>query len=167
MIHLEMAPQVIRFREQPITTRLRVNGRACRYTPDIYAEQEDGLFVYEVKPEKDLAEYAELFDAAHQFFGEHGYNFVVVTDTQLKQEPLLTNRRLLLRYASHPIVGKAFDLGKAFLLASGGCSVSALAEAVRPHGGGLGMVYALIARGYVSAPIEEKLLTIHTLITWR
>lgn len=167
MIDLEVDPQVIRFKEQPITVKLKLRDRTCRYTPDIYAEQDGGRFIYEVKPEKVLDKYADLFDAAHQLFAENGYQYVVVTDKQLKKEPQFTNRRLLWRYTAYPIINKAFDAARAFLLASGGCSVGALAEVLHLHGGSLETVYALIARGFASAVVADKLLTTNTIIKWR
>lgn len=167
MVHLELNSTVLRFREQPITTHFPVMGRTTKYTPDIYAEQDDGLFVYEVKPKEDLVDYAELFEAAGEFFSDHGYNFRVVTEDDIRIEPLLTNRQLLLRYSGHPIPPKAFDAARAILVTTGGCPLGDLADALQMHGGGLGVAYSLIARGFVSARIDQSLLTIHSIVSWR
>ncbi|WP_341703643.1 TnsA endonuclease N-terminal domain-containing protein [Ferrovibrio sp.] len=166
MIRLELDPRVLRFREQPVSVQLPIQGRSQKYTPDIYAEQSDGLFVYEVKPEAELEEHAALFAAAEEFFGSHGYRYVVVTDKELRQEPLLTNLKLLLKYAAYPIASRAFDAARAVLVSTGGCPVGRLADALELHGGGLATVYAMVARGFISVPLRDKLLCTNSLATW-
>lgn len=100
MMRLEVDPNVLRFREQPAKLKFAVSGKMQTYYPDIYAEQTDGLYVYEVKPEDKLKENEARFAAAREYLAEHGYNFVVVTDKELKREPELPNYRLLFKYAS-------------------------------------------------------------------
>lgn len=167
MTHLEADHSVLRFREQPITTRLRVGGKMQRYTPDIYAEQVNGLFVYEVKPEKKLRKYSELFEAAKEFFESHGYTYSVVTESEIHIEPLLANRKFLNSYARHRIGDRAVPAAKAILLTTGGCPIGKLAELLRVAGESIATVYALIAGGYISAPISAAPIGPNSMVTWR
>lgn len=166
MMRLEVDPKVLRFREQPAKLKFAVSGKMQTYYPDIYAEQTDGLYVYEVKPENKLKENEARFAAAREYLAEHGYNFVVVTDKELKREPELPNYRLLFKYASYPIAPKVFDAARSILLATGGCSIGRLADAIQLHGGSLHSVYSLIARGYAAASISTLLCT-NSIVVWR
>ncbi|MCW0234275.1 MAG: hypothetical protein OJJ21_11815 [Ferrovibrio sp.] len=166
MIQLETDPLVLRFREQPGTFALEVNGETRRYTPDIYAEEAAGPCVYEVKPDDDLEDNEDLFRAAADFFECHGYRFVVAKQSAIQKQPQLRNKEILLRYAAHPIAPQTATAARAILLATGGCPFGQLVDALKMYGGTRGTIYGLMYRGLISADFEHKDLTDSTMVRW-
>ncbi|MCJ9430022.1 TnsA endonuclease N-terminal domain-containing protein [Kordiimonas marina] len=98
MYQLELDPNVISFREQPITMQVTVNGKAHRYTPDLEVMTKRGKVIEEIKPAQRVAEYAELFDAVSRAFEDAGIPFVVITDTEIRRRPYMDNVSYLLRF---------------------------------------------------------------------
>lgn len=103
---LEFDSSVLRFREQPATVSIRYRGKWHRYTPDLAAERRDGITIYEVKPRRRAvrSEMQDVFDAAQEHFSEQGYRYQVVTEEDIRREPLFGNIKMLLRYAGHSLM---------------------------------------------------------------
>jgi hypothetical protein len=97
--HFEFSAQIASYQEQPEKTEFWVEGKRQIYFPDFELMMVDGEVVYvEVKPEaklKDPVLKKRLEDIA-EHYRQRGYRFVVLTDKQLKQEPLLGNLKQLI-----------------------------------------------------------------------
>ncbi|WP_370153695.1 TnsA endonuclease N-terminal domain-containing protein [Ferrovibrio sp.] len=164
--HLEFEDRVLRFREQPVTVQLQAAGKSLRYTPDFYVEQRNGNFLYEVKPAKRVSKYEAVFAAAANHFGQLGYQYRVVTDVDIKVEPLLSNRKILLRYRCHGIEEHKFDLVKRTLTSSGELSAEELGHMLDSDLPDIATIYSLLARGYLAADLAVAPITPDMLLTW-
>ena len=71
------------------------------YTPDFLEETEevDEKAVVEVKLEKRVAKYADLFDRAAEYLLPRNYKFYVLTEKHLRRDGIEERVRLLRRYA--------------------------------------------------------------------
>src|SRR5260370_2053375 len=79
--------------EQPLQMRYSHDGKTHRYTPDLEVHRTSKKQIVEVKP-KDKVESGErdfLFRTAAAICDPEGYEFIVVTDEQIRQQPKLTN----------------------------------------------------------------------------
>ncbi|GAB4192784.1 MAG: hypothetical protein OHK0022_07150 [Roseiflexaceae bacterium] len=102
LFFLEYDPTVLRYAMQPMEiTGTDAGGKTRHYTPDVLVERASSKTLVECKP-------AALLDAPHTHqqiaLGEHwatanGYDFVVITDVDLRTGHRLSNLQLLWRYA--------------------------------------------------------------------
>lgn len=85
------------FQEQPFTIIYEVNGQRHRHTPDVLLLFRGRKIVYEVKAADDI-NLCDAYKRAHTLkadLGTLGYEYHVVTDTVIRQEPWLQNAKQL------------------------------------------------------------------------
>lgn len=157
---LEFDSSVLRFREQPATVSIRYRGKWHRYTPDLAAERRDGITIYEVKPRRRAvrSEMQDVFDAAQEHFSEQGYRYQVVTEDDIRREPLFGNIKMLLRYAGHPLMDDVVSRAQDWLRFHGPISIAEFAEHFDGDNQGLLLAYALIAQRFANAPIHTVVI---------
>jgi hypothetical protein len=92
----EASPAVVKYTDQPETTRYPDGSRLRRYTPDFEVCLRDGnSMLIEVKP-KENAEKPDIrhkLDAAADFYARGGRTLHVLTDEHIGVEPRLSNLR--------------------------------------------------------------------------
>jgi len=91
--------------EQPLKIRFGDNGRTCAYTPDFEVHRQSKKQIVEVKAKKqvDSGEWDSLFSTATFICEQEGYEFSVITDEFIRQQPRLENVKTLWKYARTPI----------------------------------------------------------------
>ena len=91
--------------EQPLKIRFRDNGRTCSYTPDFEVHRQSKKQIIEVKTKNqvDSGNWDALFSTATFICEQEGYEFTVVTDEFIRQQPRLDNVKTLWKYARTPI----------------------------------------------------------------
>ena len=94
--------------EQPLKIRFGDNGRTCSYTPDFEVHRQSKKQIIEVKAKKqvDSGDWDSLFSTATFICEQEGYEFTVVTDEFIRQQPRLDNVKTLWKYARTPIQAK-------------------------------------------------------------
>lgn len=101
---LDYDANVMDFTEQPLTIPINISGRRQQYTPDflvnIYAEST----LLEVKPIRFVEEFENSIkcEFIKDYCKEHGWNYHIVTERDIRRRPLLENVKLLTQYARHP-----------------------------------------------------------------
>jgi hypothetical protein len=91
--------------EQPLKIRYGDNGRTRSYTPDFEVHRQSKKQIVEVKTKDqvDSGEWDALFSTASSICEKEGYEFTVVTDEFIRQQPRLDNVKTLWKYARTPI----------------------------------------------------------------
>jgi hypothetical protein len=104
---LEFDRRVLVYQEQPLSVKLRVDGRPRKYTPDLLIRRADSYDIIEVKPADTAGkpEWQALFGAAREHFAGLGANFCVVTDAEIRVQPRLANIVMLLRHQRTTVDG--------------------------------------------------------------
>jgi hypothetical protein len=164
--HLEFDPVVFRFREQPITVELPNCGFGRRYTPDFYVERREGRFIYEVKPAKQVqsGELDELFEAARDFFSEHGIHYEVVTEVDLREQPFLHNIKLLLKYSGIRLLDQTVASAKSIVRRHGAMPLWAVAECLPTQDDQLLAAFSLVSHGHLTADLRAEKLTARSIV---
>lgn len=103
---LEFDPSVTSYEEQPLVIAGEVDGLNIKYTPDCLATCEDGSqIIYEVKFQCDLdsddGEIARRFRLAEAYAVQHGAEFKVVTEKEIR-DARLDNLKFIYRFTSPP-----------------------------------------------------------------
>ncbi len=94
----EFSPDVVCYREQPISVYFECDGQMRRYTPDFELQFQDGRSIYlEVKPLAKLlnADLKRRFQQIARFWELNGRQFGVITDVELCHPTLQLNLKLL------------------------------------------------------------------------
>ena len=91
--------------EQPLKIRYGDNGRTRSYTPDFEVHRQSKKQIVEVKTKEqvDSGEWDSLFSTASSICEDEGYEFTVITDEFIRQQPRLDNVKKLWKYSRTPI----------------------------------------------------------------
>ena len=151
---------------QPQTFEIDVNGRICRYTPDVQYVRRDGTVGYREFKE-DLAnlppELTSKLDAAARFFRRQGYEFSIRTADEIRSGFKIRNLKLLYRYQQWPVNGSLKAVLSEFL-EQGPQELHDL----HTHCGreAVGSIYKLIWDRWLGADLDSALLCSGTRV-WR
>ncbi|MEZ7860844.1 MAG: Tn7 transposase TnsA N-terminal domain-containing protein [Aeromonadaceae bacterium] len=157
--HLEYSPAVKAFEAQPEGFYYAFEGRDCPYTPDFrVVDQQGNASLIEVKPSDKVAdpEFLQRFPIKQQKAFELSSPLKLVTERQIRIDPILGNLKLLHRYSGFQsftplhmqLLGLVKDLGRVSLARLSG-STGAPPEDV------LATALSLIARGLIHSDLTE------------
>jgi hypothetical protein len=101
MYLLDYDRDVSYWHEQPLRIRFTHGGKVHRYTPDLEVHRVSQKQLIEVKPKHQVesGKWDVLFRAASSVCEQEGYEFLVLTDEMIRQQPRLENVKLLWKYA--------------------------------------------------------------------
>lgn len=154
---LEFDREVRFYEEQPRRITYMRDGKQHYYTPDFMVKRNDTEQFVEVKLEEKVKKqkYEVLFREISWLCQEEGSEFVVVTDKMIRVEPMLSNVKMLYRYARTPIHLRYQLLCQEFLRSKLTATVIELSEffATKQVENEKHIVYALIYWGYLEADL--------------
>lgn len=134
---LEVLPWVVRYEHQPFTaTAAFTDGRHHDYTPDFQVLGAAVRLIIECKPAKKVGTDAVRQQVAigRAWAAENGYQFLLVTEEQLRAGAFLENARLLRRYARQTVPAPLLRaLGAILGNRPGGVPLGSLAEQLATH----------------------------------
>jgi len=98
---LEFDPEVISYREQAIRITYMFEGKLRRYTADFLVMRKAKKQIIEVKPKDKVfkGNNQQRFRIIGRICRARGYEFKIVTDDEIRNQPLLDNIKLLWKYA--------------------------------------------------------------------
>ena len=96
---------VVSFQEQPRKIKYCLNGEPHTYTPDFFVSRRNKKQIIEVKPESKVwsKENTILFGIIETICHQADYEFLIVTDVEIRVQPRLDNIKLLWKYGRTPI----------------------------------------------------------------
>lgn len=150
--------------EQPERLDYKRDGKSRRYTPDFRITRNHQSRLVEIKPEEKLGEedVREKLQFVQSLYKERNEILVLVTDREIRQEPFLSNLKLLKRYRRRSLMG----IPGAQLASQIKHVLPASVDELSPLLGGHATVFALIAAGHLSCdlslPFEQALTNITT-----
>lgn len=105
MYFLEIDPLVKCYSSQPMSICYTMENSSRQYTPDLLVERISKTQILEVKPKDklELPENIQRFEHISKYFHSQGLEFAVVTDEMIRVKPLLSNIKLLYRYANSTV----------------------------------------------------------------
>lgn len=169
--HLEYSPAVKAFEAQPEGFYYTFEGRDCPYTPDFRVLNENGSVGYlEVKPSAKVLEsdFLQRFPFKQQRATELSCPLKLITERQIRIDPILGNLKLLHRYSGFqsftPLHMQLLGLVKYF----GRVSLARLSGSTgAPPGEVLATVLSLIARGFIHSDLAEHEMGFSTIVWMR
>ncbi|MGE6168600.1 Tn7 transposase TnsA N-terminal domain-containing protein [Aeromonas media] len=166
--HLEYSPSIKFYEAQPEGFYYEFAGRRCPYTPDFrVVDQNDCASFLEVKPSDKVADpdFLHRFPLKQQRAIELSSPLKLVTDKQIRIDPILGNLKLLHRYSGFQsftplhmqLLGLVQKLGRVSLLRLSD-SIDAPQEEV------LASALSLIARGIMQSDLTVQEIGISSFV---
>lgn len=159
-IHLlEIDPDVISYKEQPFKIRYGLDGEIHHYTPDFLVERPRKKQVVEVKNEEEAkkAENRAVFTRVARICQRDGYEFVVVTDRTIRQQPRLDNVKLLHKYSRTRVSHEHQIQAYAFFARRKESTLAELVSFFESKGAGKQVAYALIYWGVLWIDLSKRI----------
>ncbi len=105
MYLLEIDPDVLSYSSQPLKIIYTLDNRQRRYTPDFLVERRRQKQIIEIKSASQVNndKNRTLFQGLAPIIQKQGWEFLVITDEMIRQGSLLSNIKLLYRYALVPL----------------------------------------------------------------
>jgi len=161
MYLLDFDPQVTNWHEQPFKFHYVYNAATHLYTPDVEVHRDAKKQVVEVKSQQqvDSGEFETVFRAATSICQDQGYEYVVVTDRVIRQQPKLDNIKKLWKYARTPILPQHQLLCAEFFYTSQADDVEVgdLLAFFKSKGVAVQVVYALLFWGILTFDLMKSL----------
>jgi len=167
VLRCDFDDQVSLIQEQPERLDYRSDGKKRRYTADFRVTRNRISQLIEVKPEEKLGDPLVLakLNLVQSLYAENGETLEIVTDRDIRQEPLLSNLKLLKRYRRRDLMGFQGAQIVGDLRHVLPTTVDELASLIT---GGRATVLGLIAAGHLSCdldlPFEQAITHITTKI---
>lgn len=100
LYHLHQCPTIEGISGQPFRLPYVLDGRLRSYTPDFLVVGSYRQDVIEVKPQDKVnsTDFAHWHQAIEVALANRGFGFVVMTDTEIRRQPLLDNLKWLYRF---------------------------------------------------------------------
>lgn len=166
--HLEYCLDIDSFEAQPEGYHYEYHGKTLSYTPDfLVADRINGHRFIEVKPASKVisTEFRNKFAAKREAASDYGIELVLVTDRQIRVNPILNNLKLLHRYSGvrsfTPLHLKLLELVKS----TGAVKLESL---VRETGEEKGLVLshtlAWISKGELKVDLAESPLGFNSVV---
>lgn len=146
---VEADPEVTRICSQPFKIEYILDGKKHSYTPDYWVERRKKRnSVVEIKPSEYVDKFRELYEAVQIECAVKGWDYVVLTEKEIRFQPRLDNAKLLCRYSWNELPEEAALLIGPFLKAGQTRTLGELKSLFRQRGIPGTMVFTLM---YLSA----------------
>lgn len=152
MYLLEIDPQVLSYSSQPLKITYTLDNKKRQYTPDFLVERHDSRQIVEIKPASQLksASNSQKLPIIAQIFQQEGWEFVIITDAMIRREPLLSNIKLLYRYALIPLPLPILINCHKYFRNQPTLTLQEAENDLKPHGIGRGTLLKLIFTGLLA-----------------
>lgn len=158
--HLKFQANISSFEAQPLGYEYQSFGKTAKYTPDFkttdrHSDQEGRL---EIKAEKEVESrtFQEIFIHKQAAAEELNTPLNLLTESEIRKEPLLSNLKILYKYRTSALLGSEHYDILDFISSQGPIQINAIPEATslkKSHC--YRMIYDLLARGLL---VTEKSL---------
>lgn len=166
--HLEYSHDIISYEAQPEGFIYEFNGRPCPYTPDFKINHAVSEFQFlEIKPvgKTNDADFIERFKAKRVQATKNGISLILVTENQIRINPILYNLKLLHRYSGsrHLTSVQIFILSEIKKL--GKVSIQFLTNNIKSDEDNIfSLVLNLLAKGYLRTNITDNIFNMNTTV---
>ncbi|MFZ0748434.1 MAG: TnsA endonuclease N-terminal domain-containing protein [Pyrinomonadaceae bacterium] len=143
---------VLRYFGQGARIYYELDGRRRTYTADFVVHRETGRpQIVEVKLRRNITPWFEqLFRIITPMCDEAGYDFVVLTEIEIRIEPFLSNIKRQLYYSRTPIHPQHYLLCDEFFRTNGQSTLGHMVDFFAARNCGRSIVFALMHRGVIS-----------------
>lgn len=161
MYLLEIDPDVVFYSSQPLKISYTLNNQLRRYTPDFLVQRLSRQLIVEIKPEKRLNhdQNLQLFQAITNLGQSQGWEFIVITDKMIKQEPLLSNVKLLYRYVQIPLTLQNLIVCHQYFTNQHPIPFLTAQKHLQPQGISQAMLLKLIFLGFLETDLKNQLIS--------
>lgn len=166
--HLEYSHDISSYEAQPEGFIYQFNGSPCPYTPDFKINHSvNGFQFLEIKPlqKTNDPEFIERFKAKRAQSADNGIPLILVTEKQIRIDPILCNLKLLHRYSGSTRLTPI----QIFLLSEikklGKVSIRILVNRVKSKDCDIfSSILNLVSKGYIHSNITDNIFNMDTTV---
>lgn len=166
--HLEYSSTVKEFEAQPLGYYYEFEGRECPYTPDFRVEDHYGNASFiEVKPCDKVADpdFLNRFPFKQQKALALSSPLKLITERQIRIDPILGNLKLLHRYSGFQSFTPLHTMLLRVVREYGRIQLSSLCDATKAtHGAVFASTLALIAMGLIKSDLTSQAFSATTFV---
>ncbi|MEI8572875.1 transposase [Methylomonas sp. LW13] len=154
----EASPNIVRYREQPVTLHYPDGAKLRRYTPDFELVLTTGeIVLIEVKPVSSLGhdDVQHKLNCVAEHMRRSKMPFVILTDEVIRQEPRLSNLRWVLRQA--PRIRPSADAMTVAINKLRDCLPASLAEVTALTTDSSVDLYCLLLAGSLRCSLDQPI----------
>ncbi len=146
-------------REQACRFFYNTEGKRHRYTADFVIVRKNITYVIEVKLKKQAEEekYQLRFQVADEACARHSYKFLVMTEVEIRKQPLLDNVKLLIYYQRIPAYPQHQILSQEFFNDRDKATLGEVMDFFESNCVEKQVVYALLRWGILGVNLDEPL----------
>lgn len=154
---LEADREVVAFKGQPFRVEYFLDDIKKTYVPDFYVERKGKRQVVEVKPASKAGseKNRDIFRCVSRVCEKNGYEFIVVTDKEIRVQPRLDNVKLLFKYSRTPLSHLVVSEVERYLREKGPTALGELMA--RVEGATIEQLLAMTYHGYVDVEHLEPI----------
>ncbi len=166
--HLEYSPAVTEFEAQPLGYYYEFEGREYPYTPDFRVVDQHGSASFiEVKPSDKVADpdFLNRFPFKQQKALALSSPLKLITEKQIRIDPILGNLKLLHRYSGFQSFTPLHTMLLRLVREYGRIQLSSLCSSSKaPHGAVLASTLTLIAMGLIKSDLTSQAFSATTFV---
>ena len=159
MYWLEFDPDVLSYNTPAIQLEYYINGKQKRHAPDFQVIRHQKKQIIEVKSQKIIKseKYRRLYPLLSKICDETGWEFIVITESQVRQEPLLSNIKLLYKYARENFSIDEYQNCLAILKSTVPASLAEIGQALDCHNIRRNVLFKLLFHSLVEIDLKQSI----------
>lgn len=156
---IEFDEDVIKYREQPFKIQYFLNGKQHYYTPDFLVKRKKKKQIIEIKPQSKIekVEFIHFSKHMNKLLAEEGYEYLIITDLDIRLQPRLSNIKFLWRYSRIPISTAHQILVQRIFAKSSNISFSKLSSIFSQSKQQREIIFTLIFHQYLLIDIDKPI----------
>lgn len=159
MYWLEFDPDVFSYNTPAISLEYYSNGKKKLYVLDFQVIRHHKKQIIEVKSQKVIKseKYKRLYLLLSNICDETGWEFIVITESQVRQEPLLSNIKLLYGYARENFSIDEYQNCLAILKSTVPASLAEIGQALDCHNIRRNVLFKLLFHSLVEIDLKQSI----------
>lgn len=156
---LEFDPDVLSYNTPAIPLEYYSNGKQKLYVPDFQVIRHHKRQIIEVKSQKIIKsqKYRRLYPLLSENCNDTGWEFIALTESQVQQEPTLSNIKLLYRYARENFSIDEYQNCLAILKSTVPASLAEIGQALDCHNIRRNVLFKLLFYSLVEIDLKKSI----------
>ena len=159
MYWLEFDPDVVSYTTATAPVECYDNGKQKLYVPDFQVIRHRKRQIIEVKSQKIIKsqKYKQLYPLLSKICNDTGWEFIVLTESQVQREPTLSNIKLLYRYARENFSIDEYQNCLAILKSTVPASLAEIGQALDCHNIRRNVLFKLLFYSLVEIDLKKSI----------
>lgn len=156
----EVSPDVVRYKTQPETLSIAINGTKKRYTPDLKEVMADGrVVISEIKEDADDLDpcYRQKLDYVRTYYRERGIEFRIIDRAYIEAQPRFESAEAIQLFGRTVVTAADVMLAREMLAGNTEVALWELRDRYKTIPLGFAKICGMVVRRIISIDLSVKL----------